>query len=95
MAYYSTADGEHRDLVRGDKTQLETSNYRFGRHKETSGRIPAALLRATSYLNNLIRAIADSKLRRMMRELEFRGGYLDMRDDLWIPDELRDRGTIK
>jgi hypothetical protein len=92
MATYSIADCEHE--VRGDEAQLETSTYRFGRRKQTSGRIPAAL-RATSYLKNLIRAIADAKLRCMLRELERRGGYLDMRDELWTPDAWRDRGTIK
>jgi hypothetical protein len=92
MAYHSTADGEHE--VRGDEAPLETSNYRLGRHKETSGRVPATV-RATSYLKNLIRAIADAKFGRMLRLLEFRGGNLDMRDELWIPDALRDRDTIK
>jgi hypothetical protein len=89
MAYYPIAGCEHE--VCGDEAQLETSTYRFGRRKETSGRISVAL-RATSYLKSLIRAIADAKLRRMLRELELRGGYLDMRDELWSPDALRDRG---
>ena len=91
MATYSIADCEHS---RGDEAQLETSTYRFGRRKETSSRIPAAL-RATSYLKNLIRAIADAKFRRMLRELELRGGYLDRRDELWTPDAPLDRATIK
>jgi hypothetical protein len=39
--------------------------------------------------------MADAKFRRMLRELELRGTRLDMRDELWTPDALRDREPAK
>jgi hypothetical protein len=39
--------------------------------------------------------MADTKFRRMLRELELRGTRLNMRDELWTPDALRDREPTK
>jgi hypothetical protein len=40
-------------------------------------------------LKNLIQSIADAKLRRMRRELEFGGIRLDGPDEAWIAGSLR------
>jgi len=79
MAHTSAADYD-----RGDRT------YRFGGGVPRSGRSPVVLLRAMGRnLKSLIQAVADAKVRRMLRELEYKGGHLDMRDELWTPDASR------
>ncbi len=93
MTHYVT--GEHFGSFRRDESETELRSYRFGRCREKHGRGLSALLRANSYLKNMIHAIADAKFRRMLRQLELRGTRLDMRDELWIPDALRDRETAK
>ena len=40
--------------------------------------------RVNGYLKNMIEAIADSKLRRMKRELELRGIRLDRANERWV-----------
>lgn len=91
MAHYFTSDYKQLGSVRPE----EQRSYRFGRRRENHARGTSALHRANSYLKALIQSIADAKFRRMMRELELRGARLDTRDELWIPDELRDRDPIK
>jgi hypothetical protein len=44
----------------------------------------AALRRVNGYLKNMIEAIADSKLRRMERELELRGIHFDRPNNDWV-----------
>ena len=44
----------------------------------------AALRRVGGYLRSVIQAIANSKLRRMERELELRGIYRDPAEDSWM-----------
>jgi hypothetical protein len=78
----------HPGSFRRDDAELH--HYRFGRRRERHGRGLSALHYANSYLRALIQSIADAKLRRMLRELELRGTRLDMRDELWTPDALRD-----
>ena len=79
MAHTSSADYE-----RGDYT------YRFGGGVPRFGRSSFVLLRAMRrYLKSVIQAAADAKVRRMLRELEYGGGHLDMRDELWTPDVSR------
>ena len=59
---------------------LITSNdYRFGRtrDKRVSVRARGALGRVNGFLKNMIEAIADSKIRRMQRELALRGVRYD------------------
>jgi hypothetical protein len=82
-------------LLHRDEAGLELGGYRFGRRREIHGRGRSALHRASSYLKALVQSIADAKIRRMLRELELKRGCLEMRDELWVPDALRDRGTTK
>ncbi len=91
MAYCFT--GEHTNSFRRDDAELR--KYRFGRRRERHARARSALHLANGYLKNLIQAIADAKFRRMLRDLELRGTRLDRLDEIWVPDELRDRSTTK
>ena len=61
MAHYLAG----RDNYRGD--------YQFGRTRGNHARGRAALNRVNGYLKAMIEAVANSKLRRMERELELRG----------------------
>jgi hypothetical protein len=52
----------------------------------------SALRRVNGFLKNMIEAIANSKLRRMERELELRGIGLDRASNNWVTrDPGRDR----
>lgn|GEM_PF-6050993 len=86
MTYFLIA--EHPGSLRRD--DAEPGNYRFGRRRERHGRGLSALHYANGCLRALIQSIADAKFRRLLRELELRGTRLNMRDELWTPDALRD-----
>jgi hypothetical protein len=86
MAHLITSDDKFRDLAYDDgyRAYLITrrdppSEYRFGRTQGKRVRVRArsALRRFNGFLQNMIEAIANSKLRRMERELELRGIRLD------------------
>ena len=64
-------------------TRRDASDYRFGRTQGKRIRVHArtALRRVNGYLKNMIEAIANSKMRRMERELELRGIRFDRRND--------------
>jgi len=70
---------------------LITSNdYRFGRtHDKRAGvRARGALGRVNGFLKNMIEAIADSKMRRIERELELRGYRYDRSDNGWVSSDF-------
>jgi hypothetical protein len=46
--------------------------------------VRSALRRVNGFLKNLIAAIADSKMRRMQRELRLRGIRYDRPSDNWV-----------
>ena len=94
MADYFTGDCKHLGSVHQDDSKLRS--YRFGRRHERHGRrLSARLHRANSYLKALIQSMANTKFRRMLRELELWGTRLNMGDEFWIPDALRDREPTK
>jgi len=72
MAHYLAG----RDKYRGD--------YQFGRTRGSHARGRAALNRVNGYLKAMIEAVANSKLRRMERELELRGIRYDRPNDSWV-----------
>jgi hypothetical protein len=81
MAHF-LADEKYRDLIYDDdyRSYLMTQRnapggYRFGRMQAKRARVHAgsALRRLNGYFKAMIEAIANSKLRRMERELELRG----------------------
>jgi hypothetical protein len=93
MAHLITSDDKFRDFTHDDayRSYLITrtdsaTDYRFGRaHGDRVGaRARNALRRVNGYLKNMIEVIANSKLRRMERELELRGIRLDRANDKWV-----------
>jgi hypothetical protein len=82
MAHLLDGDDKNRDLTYDDAYRWylvtrrdQPSNYRFGRLHGKRLRVHArtALRRVNGYLQTMIEAIANSKLRRMERDLELRG----------------------
>ena len=77
---------------------LITSNdYRFGRtpDKRAGVRARGALGRVNGFLKNMIEAIADSKMRRIERELELRGYRYDRSSHEWTPSDSGRADTRK
>ena len=71
MAHFPTGDDECRDLIRDDIARSDPADgYRFGRTSAKHLRRRTALSRVNGYLKNMIEAIANSKMRRMERELQ-------------------------
>ena len=92
MAHLITSDDEYRDLTCDDAyrayliTRTDSLNdYRFGRTdgKRVHVRARRALRRVNGYFRNMIEALANSKLRRMERELELRGIRQDRPSNDW------------
>jgi hypothetical protein len=82
MAHFLTGDDECRDLIRDDIARSDPADgYRFGRTPAKHLHRRTALSRVNGYLKNMIEAIANSKLRRMQRELELRGVRFDRSND--------------
>jgi hypothetical protein len=77
MAHFLASDNKYRDLIYDDDRsypvdqRVVLSDYRFGRAHGRSAHGP--LHRISGYFRNMVEAIANSKLRRMKRELELRG----------------------
>jgi len=97
MTHLTTSDDKFRDLAYDDgyRAYLITrrdppSEYRFGRTQSKRVRVRArsALKRVNGFLKNMIEAIANSKLRRMERELELRGIRLDRANNNWVTPNL-------
>jgi len=93
MTHLNTSDDKFRDLAYDDgyRAYLITrrdppGEYRFGRTQGKRVRVRArsALRRVNGFLKNMIEAIANSKLRRMERELELRGIRLDRASNNWV-----------
>jgi hypothetical protein len=86
MAHLLTGDDKFPDLTYDDAcrsyliTRSDTADdYRFARTQGKRSRVHvrSALRRVNGHLKNMIEAIANSKMRRMKRELELRGVRLD------------------
>ena len=93
MTHLTTSDDKFRYLAYDDgyRAYLITrrdppSEYRFGRTQSKRVRVRArsALKRVNGFLQNMIETIANSKLRRMERELELRGIRLDRTGNNWV-----------
>ncbi len=93
MAHLLTDDDRFPDLAHDDgyRSYLITrsgssSEYRFGRTQGKRTRVQArnAWRRINGYFKNMIEAIADSKMRRMQRELALRGIRLDRLSNDWV-----------
>jgi hypothetical protein len=75
---------------------IASNDCRFGRTHDKRIRMRArgALTRANSFLKNMIEAIADSKMRRIERELELRGYRYDRSGNDWMRCDA-DRSGIR
>jgi hypothetical protein len=81
MAHFLVSDDQYRDLIYQDdrshrfgpskSMRRSPGDYRFGRAHGKPAR--GSLGRVNGYFKRVIEAIANSKLRRMERELELRG----------------------
>jgi hypothetical protein len=81
MAHFLVSDDRYRDLIYQDdrshrfgpskSIRRSPGDYRFGRAHGKPAR--GSLGRVNGYFKRMIEAIANSKLRRMERELELRG----------------------
>jgi len=91
MTYFLSA--KHPVSFRRDDAEPRT--YRFGRRRERHGRGLSALHHANGYLRAFIQSVADTKFRRMLREFELRDTHLDLPDELWTPDAVREREGSK
>ena len=96
MSHFLTSDDKYRDLLYGDDYRAylmarsqSAGEHRFGRTPGKRARVHArnALRRVTGYFGAMIEAIANSKLRRMERELELRGIRFDHSSDSWVTDK--------
>ncbi len=93
MAHLITSDDKSRDFTYDDgyRAYLITrrdvlTDYRFGRTQGKRLRVGArnALRRVNGFVKNMIETIANSKLRRMERELELRGIRFDRANNDWV-----------
>jgi hypothetical protein len=93
MTHFLASDEKYRDLVYDDDYRsylmarsAAPGGYRFGSGRSRRVRVRArgALRRVNGYFKTMIEAIANSKLRRMQRELELRGIHYDRPNDSWV-----------
>jgi hypothetical protein len=96
MSHFLISDDEFRDLLYGDdyRTYLmarskSADGYRFGRTQGKRFRARSALGRVNGYVQSMIEAIANAKLRRMERDLELRGIRFDRSIDDRLAPESR------
>ncbi|MEH2549060.1 hypothetical protein V1283_005705 [Bradyrhizobium sp. AZCC 2262] len=76
MAHLLTGDDKFREESSGD--------YRFARtYAKRGNRMRSVLQRVNGYLKTMIEAIADSKVRRMQRDLALRGIHFDPHGNNW------------
>jgi hypothetical protein len=88
MTYLIGSDEKHRDLVYDDDYRAylitrSADEYRFAKShgKRVRVQLRSALRRVNGFFAKLIEAIADSKIRRMQRELRLRGVRYDRLND--------------
>ena len=91
MTYLLGSEEKHRDLIYDDdyRSYLITRNDSAGGFGRSYGkrdlvRVRSALRRVNGFLKDLIATIADSKMRRMQRELGLRGIRYDRPNDNWV-----------
>jgi hypothetical protein len=78
-----SCDDGHRSNLTGRQDSL--GDYRFARPQAKRGsRMRSALRRVNGYLKVMIEAIADSKVRRIRRDLELRGIRFDPHGNNWV-----------
>jgi hypothetical protein len=88
MTYLTGSDDKHGDLIYHDDYRAylitrSADEYRFAKShgKRVRVQLRSALRRVNVFFTKLIEAIADSKIRRMQRELWLRGVRYDRLND--------------
>ena len=71
---------------------ITSDDYRVDR---THGKRVSVRARVNGFLKNMIEAIADSKMRRIERELELRGYRFDRSNNDWVSCNLSRAGIHK
>jgi hypothetical protein len=71
---------------------ITSDDYRFGR---THGKRVSVRARVNGFLKNMIEAIADSKMRRIERELALRGYLFDRSNNDWVSCDSSRAGIHK
>jgi hypothetical protein len=93
MVHLLAGDDKYRDLPYDDDYRSylvarrnSLGEYRFGRThgKSVRGHAGSALGHFKGYFKNMIEAIANSKMRRMERELQLHGIRYDRSSDEWM-----------
>ena len=76
---------------------IASNDYRFARthDKRVSVRAHGALGRVNGFLKNMIEAIANSKMRRIERELKLRGYRYNRSGNDWMPCDSGRAGNRK
>jgi hypothetical protein len=101
MSHFLTSDDKYRDLLYGDDYRdylmarsRSADDYRFGRAQTRRARVHlrGVARHVTGYLRTAIEAIANSKLRRMERELELRGIRFDRSNARWVTGKSQPTG---
>jgi hypothetical protein len=101
MSHFLTNDDKFRDLLYGDDYRdylmarsQSADGYRFGRTPGKRARVYArsGLRHVSGYFRTMIEAIANSKLRRMERELELRGIRFDRSKECWVTGKSQPTG---
>ncbi len=85
MTHYLASDNEYRGLSESGEHLPSLARHRFGLNYGKRLRGRSASSRVKGWAKAMIEAIADSKLRRMERELELRGIRYDRPDDGRLP----------
>ncbi len=98
MSHFMSSDDEYLHLLYGDDYRAylmarsqSADGYRFGRTQAKRGRVRTrnALRHVTGFFRSMIEAIANSKLRRLERELALRGVRYDGLDNDWVAPKSR------
>jgi hypothetical protein len=91
MAYLYGSDETERDLFHDDDYRAylitrSSGEYRFARshRKRVLVRLRGALRRVNGFWSNFVAAVADSKMRRVQRELWLRDIRYDESDNNWV-----------
>jgi hypothetical protein len=100
MTHLLANDSKDRDLSYDDAyraylvTRKEpSSDYRFDSSNGKRVRARAAVRRMTGYIEGMIESIADSKMRRVQRELDLRGIRYDRPSNDWVSCNSGRAGT--
>ena len=104
MAHILASEGKDSDLAYDDAYRLflitrtePHADYRFGRTKlkRDHARARSSFRGVQGFLKNMIEAVANSKMRRLERELELRGVRYGRPNNDWVSDDSTQNSVRK